>query len=303
MSSIPSVLIQTCIATITKELQQLEHWLHRVPLTDTAASPFSTNSMTEVLDRIAKQMNAQQHTLNHIMDRMDVLEGIYTETKEIHIDENLDDTIEDESSPDLFEPVYTVQKNETVMEETDTMKAVIEEMQKETIVKESIVKEPEVVKKEEELPTVKEPEVVKKEPAVVKKKVEVAAVKEPEVVKKEPAVAPVVAPEAVKKEPEEVKKESAAVSEVVKKEPEMEEEVEEEEEEEEEVEEVEEEVEEVEEEVEEEEEAEGLQEIEYNGTTYYKDTENNIYTLDEQDEPVLIGRWSEKTQSVKLFRK
>ena len=236
------------MATIHKELQQLEQWLLRVPDNE-------STSMTDMVERLSKQMNAQQYTLNHIMDRMDVLEGV----KEIHIDENLDEleSPSDLSSPDLFEQVYMVQKNDVVYPEQR-----MEDMLKEAV---------KIATKED----MQEP--VKVE---LKQKVEVEQ----------------------KVELEQKAKVEAKVE--VELEEEEEEEVEEEVEvEEEEVEEEVEEVEEEEEEEEEEEDAVELEEIKYNGKSYYKDNENNIYELDDQDEPVLIGLWNEKKQIVKFFNK
>ena len=64
------------------------------------------------------------------------------------------------------------------------------------------------------------------------------------------------------------------------------------------------EVEEVEEE-EEEEEEEGLEEIEYNGNTYYKDSENLVYTLNDDGElnEKSVGRWNDVTNVVRFFAK
>jgi hypothetical protein len=65
----------------------------------------------------------------------------------------------------------------------------------------------------------------------------------------------------------------------------------------------EEEVEEEEEEVEEEDEEEDeLEEVTYKNKTYYKDSENNVYRLNKDGEidDTPIGRWNEKTQSVRF---
>ena len=60
-----------------------------------------------------------------------------------------------------------------------------------------------------------------------------------------------------------------------------------------------------EEEEEEEEEGTALDEIEYKGTTYYKDDDNLVYTLNDEgevnDEPV--GRWYEEKKIIKFFAK
>ena len=246
MSSIRSVLIQTCMATIHKELQQLEQWLLRVPDNE-------STSMMDRLDCLSKQMNAQQYTLNHIMDRIDVLEGV----KEIHIDENLDEleSPSDLSSPDLFEPVYMVQKNDVVYPEQrmeDVKIATKEDMQETVEVKPKVE-----LKQKVEL----EQKVEEKAKVELEQKVELEA----------------------KVEEEEVGEEEVEEEEVEEEEEEEEEEVEEEEE--------------------EEEDAVELEEIKYSGKSYYKDNENNIYELDDQDEPVLIGLWNEKKQIVKFFNK
>jgi len=251
MSSIRSVLIQTCMTSIHKELQQLEQWLLRVPDNE-------STSMTDRLELLSKQMNAQQYTLNHIMDRMDVLEGV----KEIHIDENLDEleSPSDLLSPDLFEPVYTVQKNDVVYPEQR-----VEEMK--------------IATKED-----------MQAPVKVEAKAEAKVEAKPKVEVKVKEVEKVVEVVEVEEVEEEEEEEVEEVEEV-------------EEEEEEEVEEVEEEEEEEVEEVEEEENALELEEIQYKGTSYYKDSENNIYTMDDQEEPVLIGLWNEKKQIVRFFNK
>ena len=109
-------------------------------------------------------------------------------------------------------------------------------------------------------------------------------------------------------EVEEEEEEEEVEEEVEEEEEEVEEEVEEEEEEEvEDEEEAEEEVEEeeVEEEVEEEEEAEEVEEIEWKGQTYYKDTEGYIYRATDEgeleEEP--IGVWNDKKQIVQFYKK
>jgi hypothetical protein len=77
------------------------------------------------------------------------------------------------------------------------------------------------------------------------------------------------------------------------------------EEEEEVVEEEEEVVEEEEEVVEEEEEGEELEELVYQGVTYYKDADGFLYTMEANGElsETAIGYWKEKTQTVAFYRK
>jgi len=59
------------------------------------------------------------------------------------------------------------------------------------------------------------------------------------------------------------------------------------------------------EEDEEEEEEAALEEFEFEGKTYYKDEENNVYTTDEDGDvdPNPVGRWLAKSQKVKFFGK
>jgi hypothetical protein len=56
-----------------------------------------------------------------------------------------------------------------------------------------------------------------------------------------------------------------------------------------------------EEEEEEDEESEELCEIEYNGSTYYKDSEGFVYSPDDTDKP--IGYWKEKNSTIAFYRK
>ncbi len=66
---------------------------------------------------------------------------------------------------------------------------------------------------------------------------------------------------------------------------------------------VEEEIEEVvEEEAEEEAEEEGLEEFEYKGNTYYKDSENIVYVLDDNDEPIPRGQWNEAKGIIQFYK-
>ena len=51
-----------------------------------------------------------------------------------------------------------------------------------------------------------------------------------------------------------------------------------------------------------EEEEEGLEEFEYKGTTYYKDSENTVYTLDEEDQPIPYGIWNETKKLIMPYK-
>lgn len=56
---------------------------------------------------------------------------------------------------------------------------------------------------------------------------------------------------------------------------------------------------------EEDEEEASLEEIEFEGKTYYKDEENNVYTTDDDGDidPNPVGRWLVKSQKIKFFGK
>ena len=55
---------------------------------------------------------------------------------------------------------------------------------------------------------------------------------------------------------------------------------------------------------EEEEEEDGLEEVEYNGTTYYRDSNLVMYLLDDDGELTdAVGVWKEKTQTIKFYKK
>ena len=55
---------------------------------------------------------------------------------------------------------------------------------------------------------------------------------------------------------------------------------------------------------EEEEEEDGLEEVEYNGTTYYRDSNLIMYLLDDDGELTdAVGVWKEKTQTIKFYKK
>jgi hypothetical protein len=87
MSSIRSTLIRSCIAKLQGELEQLENWLNR-DYSDSTATATATTATTDgniiyhAIQQLSKQMDSQQHTLNHLIDRLDVLEG----TRNIHIE-------------------------------------------------------------------------------------------------------------------------------------------------------------------------------------------------------------------------
>jgi hypothetical protein len=118
MASIRSVLIRTCMANIQKEMSQLEHWLNnfgddsRPETTHHTSSPGMSELFTAI-EKLSGQMILQEHTLNNINDRLEILE----ETREVHIDNKYDDLpwvdnccvpLNDELLSE--EPVYTINK-------------------------------------------------------------------------------------------------------------------------------------------------------------------------------------------------
>jgi hypothetical protein len=248
MSSIRSTLIRSCFANIQKELLQLEDWLNRdfteVPKDTSAKSSTDSSIIYEAIQQLSKQMDSQQHTLHHIIDRIDVLE----ETRNIHIQEKDDgnlwlDTEGVQLQNEIvdYEPIINVNKTEEAA--TEVLPVV--------------------------LPSVL-PEVL---PVPVAEIVTVAAPVEAAL----PAsvTAPVAAPVAA------VVESVAPITETVKNvivHPEEEED--------------------------EEEEEDGLEEVEYNGTTYYRDSNLVMYQLDDEGELTdAVGVWREKTQAIKFYKK
>ena len=247
MSSIRSTLIRSCFANIQKELLQLEDWLNRdfteVPKETSTKSSTDSSIIYEAIQQLSKQMDSQQHTLHHIIDRIDVLE----ETRNIHIQEKDDSNLwldtegvqlQNEIVDNDYEPIINVNKTEEAATEVKLVLPVV-------------LPEPAV----EVLPAVL-PEVL---PAVL-----------PELlpaVLPEPVVASVV--------PEPVVVVAPVVEEPVIVEPAVEEE-----------------------------EEDGLEEVEYNGTTYYRDSNLVMYQLDDDGELTdAVGVWREKTQTIKFYKK
>ena len=118
MSSIQSILIRTCMSSIQKELEQLEKWLGG-SLPRPEPSP-STDSLLTAVERLSKQFEVQQHALNHIVDRLDILEGMRNEPcyMDLHDDPWLDHSptqLQNEII-DPIEPVYHICKTDTMFE-------------------------------------------------------------------------------------------------------------------------------------------------------------------------------------------
>ena len=277
--SISSTLIQSCLTNVQKEFRQLEHWLNSLHPSTVEPSP-AANSSNERLEaalrdisssiaQLSKQYEVQQLALNHLVDRLDMLEG----ARNIQINAEQDD-------PWLIDSTGTCLEN-TIIEPVEAVYVIHkEEADSHTPV---MTKTPPSSPSTASLTVTSVPpiELVQEVVQVVEpvKKVEAVSVVEP-VCEVEPVK--VVEKEEVTEEQEE---------EVEEQEEEQEEEVEEQEEE---------------QQVEEEEEEEGveLEEITYKDTMYYKDGEGFIYGIDEEGQPTdqPIGIWKEKSQSVAFYR-
>jgi hypothetical protein len=264
MSSIQSVLIRTCMSSIQKELEQLEKWLGgSLPRPEPS---HSTDSLLTAVERLSKQFEVQQHALNHIVDRLDILEGVRNEPcyMDLHDDPWLDHlpTQLQNEIIDPIEPLYHICKTETLFEPVASPRSVLQP------VVQPIVEEKPVVQ-----PIVEEKPVVQP------------------IVEEKPVVQPV-----VEEQQEEEQQEEQEEEEEEEQEEEQQQEEQQEEEQEEEQEEQEEQV---------EEEDEGVELIEYKGTSYYKDSEGFIYSIEEDEQPseIAIGYWKEKTNSVAFYKK
>ena len=282
MSPIRSVLIRTTMSNIQKEISQLEHWLTNLP-DDTGAAPPPTSTSSDdakyvLLKRIADQVHNQQLTLNNILERLDILEGCPRADREVFINEEEDeDGVRSPADPWLDNNCVPLQ-NELV---GDNVSEPLYTVHKASSTRSSSVATPSII------PDVPEDNSIPPEIDSDDEEGNSQATQAVVIVEKLGAST--------------VKEEEQAEEEVEEEE-EAEEEGEEEEEEEE-AEEGEEEAEE-EEEVEEEEEGVELEEIEYKNTRYYKDAENFIYSIDENDEPSEnpVGYWKEKTETIAFYK-
>ena len=310
MSSIRSVLIKTSMSNIQKEISQLEHWLNNLPPsidtpsihtpsidtpnihTPSIHTPGIDTNLHQIMNRLSEQTYNQELILKNIIERLDIIEGFRTSNREIFIDNQdtpwLDNNCEPLNEENNSE-MYNVYKEDT--------KDSISEVESEIEYCEPVI--PCNIKTEQKV----EEEVVEVEQKV-EQKVEVVKevkVEQVEVIKEQVKVEQV----------EQVKVEEVEVIKEVKEEVEVKDEVEEveevevvKEEEEEEVEVVKkEEVEEDEEEEEEVEEGIELEEITYKNITYYKDNENFIYSIiDDEPSEIPVGYWKEKTQTIAFYK-
>ena len=241
MSSIRSTLIRSCFANIQRELVQLEDWLNRdFAELPAAATKSGTDSsiIYQAIQQLSKQMDSQQHTLHHIIDRIDVLE----ETRNIHIEEEnnlwLDtEGVQLQNETVDYESIVNVNKTEAATEGKALPDAGAETATETAIVTAT--------------------ETVAVTAAVVESVAHVAA--------------PVAAPIADVVENVAVPAADAVENVVVQPE---------------------------------EEEEDGLEEVEYNGATYYRDSNQFMYQLDDEGELTdAVGVWKEKTQTIKFYKK
>ena len=121
--SISSTLIQACLTNVQKEFRQLEHWLNSLhPVEPSVPSSQSNDRLESALRdistsiaQLSKQYEVQQLALNHLVDRLDILEGART----IQIDDNDDPWLMDSDGTCLentiIEPeesIYVIHKEE-----------------------------------------------------------------------------------------------------------------------------------------------------------------------------------------------
>lgn len=114
------------MSSIQKELEQLEKWLggslpHPEP-------SHSTDSLLTAVERLSKQFEVQQHALNHIVDRLDILEGVRNEPRymDLHDDPWLDHSptqLQNEII-DPIEPLYHICKTDTLFEAAPSLPVV-----------------------------------------------------------------------------------------------------------------------------------------------------------------------------------
>lgn len=139
MASVRSTLIRACKDSICQQLEQLEQWLNTVPESTSLATaplvtaplttaplttvplttvPLTTAPLTIAIERLTKQFEVQQHALNHIVDRLDILEGMRDRTSYLPDEPWLDGSLTQLQNEiiDPIEPIYTVHKTDTLFE-------------------------------------------------------------------------------------------------------------------------------------------------------------------------------------------
>jgi len=283
MSSISSVLIRSCLSTIQKELHQLEHWLNHLPQDVPAPAPVNASTdIMALLEKISKQYDAQQHTLHHIMDRLDMLDSSVPAAPWLEEPSPfLENSVVE---PDVLEPLYVVHKTEEQrLTPTATALAKIIAPLAPLVIP-SVV--PDAVVPNVVIPSVAPEAVVPSAPEAVVPLVVPDAVIPEAVARLAPSVVPnAVAPLAPSVVPNAVVPDAVIPNAIVIPSVPSEEMKEDE--------------------AEEEEEGVELVEVTFKGKTYYKDpNEGFIYGMDDEGQPSEqpIGVWKEKTQSVAFYR-
>ena len=121
--SVPATLIRTTLSTIQKELRQLEHWLitlsgdsHTIPSQENP----SIAALSAKMDHIIKHYESQQLALNHIVDRLDILEGTQ-DNEDLWLDSGA--TCLENIIVEPLEPMYIVRKSESESPKADAVKA------------------------------------------------------------------------------------------------------------------------------------------------------------------------------------
>jgi hypothetical protein len=289
-TTIRSILINTCMANVQKEISHLEHWLHHLPADpSTATAPTTASvsaptnidiaSLTSVVNRLSEQVALQQHTLHNILDRLTILENL----RQVHIDD-----VSQASNDPWMDNHCIPLTNEVIGEDClseEPLYTFHKDVSPASTPKEEIVPAPVVSSLPSPLapiappttPALASPSSV---PAPLTSTHEPPGQMEPIVEKKEEAKEPAeVEEEVVEEEVEEEVIEEEVAEEVVVEEEVIEEEVEEEE-------------------------GEELEEITYKDVTYAKDGEGFIYAIDEDGAPSdnPIGYWKEKTQSIAFYK-
>jgi hypothetical protein len=137
--SITSALIASTIDKIKKDLSQLEDWLNSLHSGNTTTAPSSVHTpvhetdvsaLLKRVEELTTEVNAQKHTIHHLVDRIDVME----ETREIHIDGHLDDQMEDDpwlSGPtplqnEIVDPTFFIHKTEEAEQPNAQIPSVVE---------------------------------------------------------------------------------------------------------------------------------------------------------------------------------
>lgn len=259
------------MSNIHKEISQLEHWLTRLPPQE-AVPQHANTALQTMIERLSKQMEVQQHTLNHIIDRLDILEN-RPDSDAFMGDPWLDHagTQLQNEIVDVLEPIYTVRKEPTpITFMKETTRGAIDPLSMIQVTGGDAIQIKEMLQVPEAVP-----EAV---PVAVPETVSVALpVPVSEAVPIKEAVSEAV-PEAL---PVAVQEEAAQVVIPIPDGPEHAIEI-----------------------PEEEDEGVELETITYKGTNYYKDEEGFIYRIDEDDQPseTAIGYWKEKSKSITFYR-